>query len=116
MEGVLTAEFAIMWAAVGRELRSRRPAWSRLKESAMNVISRSPRVLLMLSVLAGPVSGSVSAQQPQNPPEADVSTSVSAPPSSEAPQTTAGPEIRGFISARNGDRVQVTTADGTNTV
>lgn len=82
----------------------------------MNVVSRSPKVLLMLSVLAGPVSGSLSAQQPQNPPEADVSKSVSAPPSSEAPGMTAGPEIRGFISARDGDRVQVTTADGTNTV
>ena len=69
----------------------------------------------MLSVLAGPVSGSLSAQQPQNPPEADVSTSVSASPSSEAPEMTAGPEIRGFISARSGDKVQVTTADGTNT-
>lgn len=85
----------------------------------MNVVSRSPKILLMLSVLAGPMAGSLSAQEPQSPPEADVSATVSAPPPSEAPaaaaEETAGPEIKGFISARSGDRVQITTADGTNT-
>src|SRR5690606_23919569 len=31
-------------------------------------------------------------------------------------QMTAGPEIDGFISARSGDQVQITAADGTRTI
>jgi outer membrane protein OmpA-like peptidoglycan-associated protein len=54
------------------------------------------------------------AAQTQEPPAADVTATVSASP--QAPETTAGPEIKGIISARSGDRMQVTAADGTNTI
>jgi len=77
----------------------------------MSVISKSPRVLLMLAMLAGPASASM-ALQPQDPPESDLSTTVQY----EATEPTAGPVIEGIISARNGDRVQITAADGTHTV
>jgi outer membrane protein OmpA-like peptidoglycan-associated protein len=85
----------------------------------MSVISKSSRVLLPFAVLAGTASASLAAQQQQQaqePPAADVSATVynSSPPS--APETTEGPEIKGFISARKGNRVQVTSADGTNTI
>ena len=80
----------------------------------MSIISKSPRVLLLLAMLTGPVSASL-AQQPQDPPEADLSASYSSP-SPEAAEMTAGPELEGIISARSGDQVQVTSADGTNTV
>lgn len=75
----------------------------------MNVISKSPRALLLCAMLAG-TAGSLAAQ-PQEP-EADVTATYSAP--ADAP--VEGPEIKGFISARSGDRVQVTTVDGSNTV
>ena len=81
----------------------------------MNVISKSPRVLLLLAMLAGPASGSL-AQQSQEPPAADLSTTIVSEPSPETAATTKGPEIEGIISARSGDKMQVTAADGTNTV
>ena len=80
----------------------------------MSINSKSPRVLLLLAMLTGPASASL-AQQPQDPPEADLSASYSSP-SPEAAEMTAGPELEGIISARSGGQVQVTSADGTNTV
>ncbi|WP_176592571.1 OmpA family protein [Sphingobium sp. EM0848] len=78
----------------------------------MSVISKSPKYLLMLALLSGAAAGSVSAQtQTQEPPSADVSATFAAPA-----QMTAGPEIKGFISARSGDKMQVTAADGTKSV
>jgi outer membrane protein OmpA-like peptidoglycan-associated protein len=65
-------------------------------------------------MLAG--SASLSAQQPQDASEGgDVMTTVygSIPPLSEMAK---GPEVEGIISARSGNRMQVTTADGTNAV
>lgn len=79
----------------------------------MSVISKSPRVLLMLAMLAGPASGSLAAQQ-QDPMEAGVTGSVT--DTSPPVAMTKGPEIEGIISARSGDRMQVTAADGTKSV
>ena len=81
----------------------------------MSIISRGPRILLPFSVLTGLASASLSAQPPQDLPEADLSASYSAP-APEAAEMTEGPEIEGIISARNGNQVQVTSADGANTV
>jgi OmpA-OmpF porin, OOP family len=81
----------------------------------MSIISRGPKILLPFSVLTGLASASLSAQPPQDPPEADLSASYSAP-APEAAAMTEGPEIEGIISARNGNQVQVTGADGANTV
>lgn len=75
----------------------------------MNVISKNKSILLLLATLAGTTSGSLAAQ-PQGTAETDPSITV------YAPQMTAGPEIEGIISARNGDRMQVTAADGTSTI
>ncbi len=72
----------------------------------MTVISRNPG-LLLLATLAGTAPASLAAQ-PQDPPEADLSMAISGPASE-------GPEIEGIITARSGDQVQVTTADGTRT-
>ncbi len=81
----------------------------------MSVISRSPRVLLLAAMLTGAASASVQAQT-QEPPEADVSATVyGAAPAQEA-EMTEGPEIKGIISARSEDQVQVTTDDGAKTV
>jgi outer membrane protein OmpA-like peptidoglycan-associated protein len=83
----------------------------------MSVISKSPRVLFLVAMLAGSASVSLAAQpQSQDRPDADLSVTVTDTSPPEAVQMTVGPKIEGIISARNGDRMQVTSADGTNTV
>ncbi|GAO39592.1 OmpA family protein [Sphingomonas changbaiensis NBRC 104936] len=80
----------------------------------MNVFSKNPKTLLLLATLVGPASVSF-AQQPQDLPGADpVTVYGSAPP--EAAEMTKGPDVEGIISARTGNSVQVTTANGANTV
>jgi len=72
----------------------------------MRVISKKSGVRILLVTLAISASGSVSAQE-QNP--SDPSIVVNG-------VRTAGPEIKGVISARNGDKMKVTSADGTSTI
>jgi outer membrane protein OmpA-like peptidoglycan-associated protein len=81
----------------------------------MSVISKTPRVFVVLAMLVGPAAGSL-AQEPQVPPNTDRPVTVYGSPLPEAAEMTKGPEIEGIISARSGDSMQVTTADGTNTV
>ncbi|WP_423604066.1 OmpA family protein [Sphingomonas sp. MS122] len=78
----------------------------------MRVISNSPKALLLLALCAGAAPASVMAQEQAQQP-ADVSIYGQNPP---AAAMTEGPEVNGIISARDGDRVQVTTADGNKTV
>jgi OOP family OmpA-OmpF porin len=81
----------------------------------MTVISRNPRLLLLVAMLAGGASGSVSAQT-QDAPAAPLAVTVSdtSPPDRSA--MSKGPDIEGIISARSGNRVQVTTANGAKSV
>jgi outer membrane protein OmpA-like peptidoglycan-associated protein len=65
-------------------------------------------------MLAGPATGSF-AQQPQDQSSADQSVNVYGSPPPQAAEMTEGPEVEGIISARSGDTIQVTTADGGNT-
>ncbi|PEQ13240.1 cell envelope biogenesis protein OmpA [Novosphingobium sp. PC22D] len=81
----------------------------------MSVVSNTSRYLLMLGALALPATGTVAAQA-QYPGEADLSTTVYAATPPPASEMDAGPEIDGFISARSGDKMQVTTPDGAQTV
>ena len=76
----------------------------------MSVISNSPKHLFVLALLVGASSGSLAAQT-QDPPSADVSATAYLPA-----EKTEGPEIKGIISARSGDKMQVTAADGTKSV
>jgi len=86
----------------------------------MRVISKKRGVGVALAMLALPVSGSVYAQQQQDAPSDPnivVNGAVPQPPQApEAPAMTAGPEIKGIITARNGDKMKVKAADGTATV
>src|SRR3546814_17407120 len=66
-------------------------------------------------MLTGTASASLAAQQ-QDPSDADISAAVYSSPSPEAAEMAEGPEIEGIISARSGDGMQVTTADGPNPV
>ncbi|MCT2400374.1 OmpA family protein [Novosphingobium mangrovi (ex Huang et al. 2023)] len=76
----------------------------------MSVISKGPQALLLLAMLAVPASGTLAAQ-PQDAPEGDVLTTVY-----DSTPLTEGPVVEGIISARSGDKMQVTAADGTATV
>jgi outer membrane protein OmpA-like peptidoglycan-associated protein len=69
-------------------------------------ISKRSGIRLLLVTLTISASGSVLAQE-QNP--SDPSIVVNG-------VRTAGPEIKGVISARNGDKMKVTSTDGTNTI
>jgi OOP family OmpA-OmpF porin len=85
----------------------------------MDVISTSRKALLPLAILAGTasVSGAAQAQDPQSADQTPTLTAtVNGRPAPDMATLPAGPEIKGFISARNGDKVQVTGADGPRTV
>ncbi len=80
----------------------------------MSVISASPKALVLLAMLALPATGSLSAQ-PQDTQDGEVLTTVYGTPPADLSGMTEGPEIEGLITARSGDRLQVTAADGTST-
>jgi len=82
----------------------------------MTAFTKRPGVHFLLATLALPLSGSLAAQQ-QDPAGGPITVNGSLPP--EAPVAAAmaaGPEIKGIISARNGDKMKVTTADGASTI
>ncbi len=72
-----------------------------------------PGLGIMLAALAVPVPGSLSAQQSGSAEPNIVVTGERLPDPS---QMTAGPEIKGVITARNADKIKVTLADGTSSV
>ncbi|WOK37789.1 OmpA family protein [Sphingomonas sp. C3-2] len=78
----------------------------------MSAMSKNPKLLLLATLLAGVAPASLAAQE-QEPPAADVSASYEAAAPAEMAE---GPEIKGIISARSGDKMQVTAADGTKSV
>jgi len=73
----------------------------------MSVVFTRPGVLFLLGALAVPASTSLAAQ-PQDAPNQSIVVN--------APVMIAGPEIKGVITARNGDRMKVRAADGTSTI
>ena len=82
----------------------------------MNVVSKkSPKLILLLAMLTGPVAGSLYAQE-QAPSEGASPITVNGSPPADLSGMAAGPELEGFISARNDEKLQVTTAGGAKTV
>lgn len=79
----------------------------------MKKYSQTSTHILMLALLAAPATA-VSAAQPQSSQEVGLSGGSVTDTTPEA--TTKGPQIEGIISSRSGDRVQVTTADGSKSV
>ena len=80
----------------------------------MKVVRKSPRVLLLLAMLAGSATASLAAQtQDASGGDSTINVYGSPPPESEM---TKGPEVEGIISARGDNKMQVTTPDGANTV
>ncbi len=80
----------------------------------MDVISRRPTGLFLIAMLALPAWGSASAQQQERGEREDLITVFGEGPA-DLSALAEGPEIEGFISARRGNEMQVTSADGTST-
>lgn len=81
----------------------------------MSALIRNPKHILLLAALAAPATIGLTAQAQEQEP-ADSGMTVTAPGIPDISQMTKGPEVEGIISARNGDQIQVTTADGNNSV
>ena len=79
----------------------------------MRLISTRSGSLVLLAMLALPASTGLSAQQ-QDPANTNIVVTGEVAPDMSA--MTPGPEVKGIITARSGDKMKVTAADGTNTV
>ncbi len=79
----------------------------------MRVIAKRSGSLFLLAMLIVPASGSLSAQQ-QDPSNPSIIVNGEVVPDTSA--MTPGPEIKGIITARSGDKMRVTAADGTSTI
>lgn len=84
----------------------------------MNRFSTGAAALAMIGLLAAPASArELSAQQDYDTPqEGEVLTTVTGTTPTDLSGMPQGPELDGVISARQGSKMQVTTADGSRTV
>lgn len=81
----------------------------------MTVVSKGPGALFLFAMLAVPATGSLSAQQQELPAsEGQINVYGSLP--TDLSGLPDGPKIEGFISARKGNGVQITSAGGAKTV
>jgi len=80
----------------------------------MSILSKKSKALLLAAAFALPASG-LSAQQELDPSGAGVLTTVTGSLPADLAGMPAGPEIEGVISARKGDQMQITGANGTKT-
>ena len=79
----------------------------------MRVVTKSPLIPVLLAVLSGAASGGVFAQHQDKP---DSSITVTGERLPDISAMTAGPEIKGIITARSGDKMKVMAADGTSSI
>ncbi len=77
----------------------------------MRLISNKRAALTFLSLLSLPIASSLAAQ-----PNSDPNIVVTGEPLPDMSAMTPGPELKGVITARKGDRMKVTTADGASTI
>lgn len=80
----------------------------------MRVMTHRNGALALIALAALSASATASAQQ-QEADRPGIIVTGQLEPDASTP-TTPGPELKGFISARSGSRMQVMTADGTRTV
>jgi OmpA-OmpF porin, OOP family len=85
----------------------------------VSAMSPTSKASILLAVTALAVPATISAQQKPEDDKIVVTGQPETPPEPVAVDTASlpkGPEVKGIISARSGDRIQVTTADGNKTV
>ena len=80
----------------------------------MRINPKTTSLVAALAVAAIPASGPALAQQVEG--EGQVLTTVTGSPPVDLTDLVEGPEVNGFISARNENKVRVTTANGDSTV
>jgi outer membrane protein OmpA-like peptidoglycan-associated protein len=80
----------------------------------MSILFRRSTVPFVLAALAVPAAGALSAQE-QAPADAASAITVTGSAPTDLAGLTEGPEVEGVISARSGEQVQVTAADGAST-
>ncbi|WP_066798684.1 OmpA family protein [Sphingomonas soli] len=78
----------------------------------MRVISRSPAIGALFAAMA--LSTGSALAQDQSPQDNNIL--VTGVPAPEAAATVRGPEVKGTIVARSGDRIKVNTADGRSVI
>ena len=78
----------------------------------MHVISNRPGAIFLLAAMALPTTAL--AAQPQDASSANIV--VTGEPLPDMSAMTAGPEIKGIITSRSGDKMKVTAANGTATL
>ncbi|WP_407674682.1 OmpA family protein [Novosphingobium terrae] len=80
----------------------------------MRAMFKKTGMIALLAASTMPMASSLYAQDQQPAPRSDITvTGEQAPDPSKLP---AGPEVKGFISARTGNKMQVTGADGTKQI
>lgn len=79
----------------------------------MRTIPMTSGALALAALIAMPMSANLAAQEAGS---GDILTTVVGSPPADLEGLPAGPDIEGFISARNAEKMQVTTPGGTNTV
>lgn len=86
----------------------------------MSVVSRNPKIMLMLAAFAVSASGSSIAQAQESyegqTSDGQASTTVYGSPPADLTGLPAGPKVEGLISARAPERMQVTGEEGNNTI
>ncbi len=86
----------------------------------MPILPKTTLMFSSLGVLAVALPAAVVAQQPVPVPSssgpAEVLTTVYGSTPTDLSELNEGPTVEGLISARNGDQIQVTSPDGTNTL
>lgn len=81
----------------------------------MSVVSKSRKALFVLAMLGVPASGSLAAQE-LGPLDGEGQVTVDGVPPADLTGLPEGPEVEGFISARNDSKMQVMGGDGASTV
>lgn len=83
----------------------------------MHIKSNRAKALCVVGLLATPSWAALSAQDQELPAvEADAGTVVTGKPPADLTGLAEGPEVTGFISARNSEKIQVTNVAGSDTV
>lgn len=80
----------------------------------MNIMSRGSALFFLLTAVAAPAAAQEDMTPPGQPGQEDPVTVHGSPPA-DLSGLTAGPELDGFIAARNGAEMQITGNDGTST-
>jgi outer membrane protein OmpA-like peptidoglycan-associated protein len=86
----------------------------------MSAFTKKSGIPVLLATLAVSAPGSLAAQQQDPVVPAPITVNGALPPEAapapDASTMTPGPEVKGIIAARNGNRIKVATADGASTI